>query len=95
MNKDEVTQLIKSVNTKLFDKKSEIVALDFNAFIQFLISFALISHSRPPVDLSGIPAVECIHKMIERFRKATKAKNLSTLLYEDPDAVDPKEHDLL
>jgi hypothetical protein len=95
MNKDEVTQLIKSVNTKLFDKKSEIVALDFNAFIQFLISFALISHSRPPVDLSGMPAVECIHKMIERFKKATKAKNLSTLLYEDPDAVDPKEHDLL
>jgi hypothetical protein len=69
--------------------------LEFPAFNQFLISFALIGYSRPPHDMRGRPAVESIHKLIETFKKATKKKGFSTLLYEDPDAADPKDHDLI
>jgi len=33
--------------------------------------------------------------MVNRFEAATKERGLSTLLYEDPDAVDDKDHDLV
>ena len=33
--------------------------------------------------------------MVDRFEDATKERGNSTLLYEDPDAIDDKDHDLV
>jgi len=33
--------------------------------------------------------------MIERFESSQRSKGQSTLLYEDPDAVDGKDHDVV
>ena len=86
ISKEEITQLIKLINTQFARKRSGLLNLDFQGYIDFLVQMALIVYNRPPCDLSGLPAIECLKAMVRRFEQATREKGLNALLYEDIDA---------
>lgn len=48
LSKDEINWLIKGVNTKLMKKRQNLLLLDFQGYIAFIIQFGLNSFSRAP-----------------------------------------------
>ena len=42
--------------------------------------------SKPPKDLSHMPAIESLRALVSQFEQAARSKGQSTLLFEDPDA---------
>ena len=61
--------------------------MTYSGYQTFLIQLAVHIFSRPPHDLSSQPMVKSLEALVQTFLEATKKRNLSTLLYEDPDAV--------
>jgi hypothetical protein len=55
----------------------------------------LNAYSRDPYDFTHMPAVECLKALLRRWEGATIDKGLTTLLYEDQDAVEEKDYDLV
>jgi hypothetical protein len=60
-----------------------------------MMQLAFFCFSKPPRDLSHLPPVEQIRGMISYFEAETRQKGNSTVLYEDPDATDPKDRPLI
>jgi hypothetical protein len=69
--------------------------LDYNQFLQFIPQLAFLIFSRPPIDKSSMPSVECLRALVKQFEEATRARGRSTALYEDPDQSGFADRDLV
>lgn len=87
LNKEELSQMVRLVNQKGDEPRTDISTLTYAGYQTFLIQLAVHIFSKPPMDLSSQPMVKSLEALVETFTEATKKRNLSTLLYEDPDAV--------
>ena len=83
-----------SINTKVA-QSNDLQALEYNSYINFMLQLGLFLFTRGTQDLSHLPPVEQIRAMIKLFEKATRARGNSTILYEDPDATDLKDKQLI
>lgn len=84
-NKQELQHLFRLINTKLFSR-SDLQALDYTGYQQFIIQLAFFCFTKPPKDLSHMPPVECIRALVNQFEQATRERGNSTVLYDDPDS---------
>ena len=72
--------------------------MTYPGFRQFIIQLAIHGFSRPPHNLSQQPLVKSLEALLSLFEESTKKRQLSTLLYEDPDAIagiSQKDRDLI
>jgi hypothetical protein len=72
-------------------KRHDLLHLDFQGYVAFMIQFALNGYSRAPQDLRHFPPVESLKALVKRFEKATRDKGQSTLLYDNPENHDDSE----
>ena len=77
--------MIRTINQK--SQVDNIQSLTYKNYQNFIIQLAVHCYSRPPIDLSSQPMVKSLEALVKTFTEATKKRNLSVLLYEDPDAV--------
>ena len=73
INKEEISVLIRMINTKLYNK-FDTSALDFDGFLAFMTQLGYFLFTKSPKDLSHLPPVETLKAMVEHFKQATKAK---------------------
>ncbi len=71
------------LNLKNF-KRQDISALSFNHFMDLIPQVAYLACSKT---MSHLSLPDMIMSLLSHFEKATKAKNQSTILYEDPDTT--------
>jgi hypothetical protein len=86
MTKEELAAIIRLVNfKKIF--KSDLTALNYPGFLEFIIQASIFMFTKPPEDLSHFPPVECLKAFFRKLEKGTKAHGGSTILFDDPDAT--------
>lgn len=99
INKEELSQMIRLINQKHETAKSaDIQSLTYQGYQSFIVQLSVHCFSRPPQNLSSQPMVKSIEALVRTFEEATRKRNLSTLLYEDPDAVvalTPKDKEMI
>ena len=69
--------------------------LDFRAFLALIPQLAYISFSRPPVDLSHLPVVESIKKMLDIWEYQAKLRGEPTEIFKNPDEVGIADKDVV
>ena len=94
ITKEEIATLIRMINVKLYNK-FDTSALDYEGFVAFMTQLAYHLYSKPPLDLSHMPPVETMKAMVEHFKKATKQRGQSVVLFEDPDIVGIGDQELI
>lgn len=86
ITKEELAAIIRLVNFKKI-KKSDLTAMNYPGFLEWIIQTALYIFTKPPEDKSHFPPVECLHSFLRKLEKGQKDKGASTILFEDPDAT--------
>ena len=86
MTKEEWAAILRLVNFKVI-KKSELTAMDYPGFLEWIVQAAVFMFTKPPEDKSHFPPVECLIAFVKKLEKAQKDKGASTILFEDPDAT--------
>ena len=79
--------MVRLINSKSEAKSSDIQSLTYPGYQSFIVQLAVHVFSRPPQNLSSKPMVNSLQALVDTFEDATRKRKLSTLLYEDPDAV--------
>jgi hypothetical protein len=65
MSRDEVNQLFKLVNTKLYDRRTNLLELDYDGYLTFIVQFAINGYARGAKDLSFLPPIESLKALID------------------------------
>lgn len=86
ITKEEVAAILRLVNFKKINK-SDLTAMDYPGFLEWVIQAAIFIFTKPPEDKSHFPPVECLHSFLRKLEKGQKDKGASTILFEDPDAT--------
>ena len=86
LTKEELSAIIRLVNFKKIHK-SDLTALTYAGFLEWIVQTAIYMFTKPPEDLSHFPPVEALYNFLRKLEKAQKAKGGSTILFEDPDAT--------
>ena len=94
INQEECRELIRLINTQIY-KKLDLKELDFNGFQQFLVQIAILIYSRPPKVLSDLPIFCSLQELIKHFRDTTARKGKLTLIYDDPEASETVDKELV
>ena len=68
IGKEEVSTLFKQINQTLYDKRKDLLILDYPGYIQFIIQFSLNAYNRPPHNYRHLPAIESLKAMFEVFK---------------------------
>lgn len=84
LTKEELAAIIRLVNFKKINK-SDLTALTYAGFLEWVIQASIYMFTKPPEDKSHFPPVECLHAFVRKLEKAQKDKGASTILFEDPD----------
>jgi len=87
ISKEELSQMIRLINQRAEEPHTDVSTLTYNGYQSLIVQLAAHIFSRPPIDLSRQPMVKSLETLVQTFLEATRKRNLSTLLYEDPDAV--------
>ena len=87
VSKEELTALIRLVNTVILHNKQETRALEFEGFEHFFMQVAVFSYSKPPNDLRHLPPVHLIQMLINHFRETLAKKGGNTTFFDNPDTT--------
>jgi len=85
LSANDISSFIKLINLKFFNKRNT-KTLNYEGFINFFVQAAIHLFSKDNEGLYMTPLV-FLKLLIEQFRKATKTKGESTLLYDNSDAT--------
>jgi len=90
ISKDEISQIVRTCNQKICPQvPTGQNTVNYDAFKSLILQVAHNGFSRAPKNMSFDPLVAKLEAMLAIFTQAMKKKNLSTILYEDPDIVGP------
>jgi hypothetical protein len=86
ITKEELAAIIRLVNFKKL-KKSDLTAMNYAGFLEWIIQTSIYVFTKPPEDKSHLPPVEALHSFLRKLEKGQRDRGASTILFDDPDAT--------